>query len=92
MKVLEKLKSLEKLFRRIAFFNFGLIWIELIIMIIPKYNSVGEVLYDNFGTNGLTFYLSIFIIISIFFLWASKQISLVENDYLNERKKEPNNL
>ena len=80
-----RLLKLGKLFKRIGLSLFGLIWIELIILILPNFKSLGETINENYGVNGLAYYFSIIIVAASFFLWSHTQIELIKKEYLKEK-------
>lgn len=77
-KEIEDLKKTSKTYRRLCYYSFIPIYIE-VIMIFTEKKSPGILFYDEYGTIGITLYLGLIFSSAIFFAKQSSNIDSIIN-------------
>ncbi len=85
MKELDELIRISKLLRNIAFSTFIVLWAEVIFML-TKYETPGQLLYKEYGENGMSIYFLVILTLMIFLLKQSQRIE-VEVKKIKEKNK-----
>lgn len=77
-KEIQDLKRLSKIYKKLCYFSFLPIYIELIMIFTDK-KSPGTLFYNEYGTIGITFYLGLIFSCIIFFAKQSSKIDSIVN-------------
>jgi hypothetical protein len=78
MKEIEDLNKISKTYRRLCYYSFIPIYIEVIMVFTDK-KSPGILFYDEYGNIGITFYLGLIFTCVIFFAKQSSNIESIIN-------------
>ena len=82
MKEIKQLIGISKFLERLALFLFVFIWAE-VIFIFLKYASPGQLLYKEYGENGMAYYLILILTFMFILLGKAKKINDLANKIVN---------